>query len=47
MDNPNHSVMIMMAIYANVALKDCPQSLADQVTNTYNKDKNLAICLQS
>ena len=47
MDNPHHSMMIIMAIYANVALKEYPQSHADQVTNTYNDDKKLAICLQS
>lgn len=35
MDNPEHSVMIMMAIYANVTLKEFPQSHAEQVT-TYS-----------
>ena len=31
MDDPKHSVMIVMAIYANVALKELPQSHTDQV----------------
>ena len=37
-DNPKHSVMIMMTLYANVALKGFSQSDTDQVTSTYNKD---------
>ena len=46
MDDPQHSVMILMAIYANVALKEFSQSHTDQVTSAYNKNKKLVVCLQ-
>ena len=47
MDDRKHSVMMLMAIYANVALKEFPQSHTDQVTSAYNKNKKLIACLQS
>ena len=47
MDNPQHSVMMMMAIYANVALKEFPQSHTDQVTSVYSLMQKHVWCKKS